>query len=89
MREQRGRLRKILGHARVIKEHVKNIDTIIASDKTIVWFLPQRFRGDMIAGRLASLPDVELKSACMASRIFGGYIADDEWLAACEEMHPV
>jgi len=78
-----------LGHDRVIKSHTPNLDTILASGKTVVWLVPHGLVGHVIAGRLAPLSD-ELKSLCLLSRFFGGFIADDEeWVAACEEMHPV
>jgi len=88
MREPRSRLRKILGHHRVIKQHMDNLDTILASGKTVVWLVPHALVGHVVACRLAPLSD-ELKSVCLVSRSFGGYIADDEWVTACEEMHPV
>ena len=84
----RARVRKILGHFRVVKQHVKNLDKILNSGKTVVWLVPSGFVGQVIGGGLASLPD-ELKSVCLASRMFGGFIAHEEWIAACEEMHPI
>ena len=88
MTEPRARVRKILGHLRVLKQHVKNLDAILKSGKTVVWLVPSGFVGQVIGGGLASLPD-ELKSVCLASRMFGAFIAHEEWIAACEEMHPI
>ena len=85
----RDRLRKIFGRAQVLKKHSQRIDSLATTSKTIVWFFPRRFMREVIAGRLGALPDDDLKSACLSSRLLGGYIADDEWLQACEEMHPV
>ena len=72
MSEPRTRLRKILGYPRVIKQHERNLDTILASGKTVVWLVPRCFVGEVIAGRLSSLPGV-LKSVCLASRMLRGF----------------
>ncbi len=88
MSAPRGRLRKILGHGRVIKQHVANLGTILDSGKTVVWLVPDGFTEQVVTGHLASLPD-ELKSVCLVSRILGGFIANEEWVAASEEVHPI
>ena len=43
----------------------------------------------MVRIELDKMATEELASACLASRFFGGYIADDEWLAACEDTFPI
>ena len=86
MAKERHRLRKILGPDRVTKDHVANLDKIVKSGKTIVWLVPREHIRNVISGRLLLLTD-ELKSLCLASRLLGGFIVDEEWVDACAEMH--
>ena len=86
MEKSRSRLRKILGQDRVTKNHVANLDTIMKSGKTIVWLVPRELIQHVIAGRLLLLDD-ELKSVCVASRLLGGFLVDEEWVDASVDLH--
>lgn len=89
MEVARKRLRKLLGNDAVTKQHQDKLETIAASEKTLVWFVPHAVMGHMVNGTLQHLSD-ELKSAVLMSRLVGGFVADDgEWLTASEEMHAI
>jgi hypothetical protein len=90
LKHERRRLRKIFGHGIVIKDHRHHIDQIRAIDKNMVWYVPTNMTTVMVRGALDKMAmHEEVASACLASRLFGGYIADDEWLASCEETFPI
>ena len=89
LQDQRRRLRKIFGHDIVIKHHREHIDQIRAIDKNLVWYVPRSMTIAMVRGELDKMATQELASAGLASRLFGGYIADEEWLAACEDTFPI
>jgi hypothetical protein len=87
---ERRRLRKIFGHDIVIKHHRHHIDQIRAIDKNMVWYVPNIMTTAMVHGALDKMAMHEdVASACLASRLFGGYIADIEWLASCEDTFPI
>ncbi len=89
MEAARKRLRKLLGNDAVTKQHQDKLETIAASEKTLVWLVPHAMIGPMVTGTLQHLPD-ELKSAMLMSRLVGGFVTDDgEWLTACEQMHDI
>jgi hypothetical protein len=89
MEVARKRFRKLLGNDAVTKQHQDKLETIAASEKTLVWFVPHAVMGHMVNGTLQHLSD-ELKSAVLMSRLVGGFVADDgEWLTASEEMHAI
>ena len=90
LHDQRRRLRQIFNRAIVIKHHREHIDQIRAVDNTkLVWYVPSNMTIAMVRIELDKMATEELASACLASRFFGGYIADDEWLAACEDTFPI
>jgi hypothetical protein len=89
LHDQRRRLRQIFDHAIVIKHHREHIDHIRDFNKKLVWYVPSNMTMAMVGIDLDKMATDELSSACLASRFFGGYIADDEWLAACEATFPI